>query len=270
MEGGTEAPLVAAQRSVIVTIRGRYERGELPFDAFREALDAITQAQTPEECAAIVRDLPHSPLAALAALEALAPAVPPTPAPSAPAPSGFPAPRGRSRITAFMAETQKTSRAWTLAPDTEARALMGALKLDLRRAKLPPHARIRVRATMGEVVIYVPDDVAVVVRSTVWMGETRALGESVEGVVASGHTEHYPTGVEPRAHIEIDVHSLMGSVNIALVNPTSTTVTISELARETVRAALESARRGWESGGQGAASLRRPDGQPGLPGGRAE
>ncbi len=69
MQIGGESPLVAAQRNAILQIRGRYERGELPFDAFHEALDALTQARSPEECAAIVRDLPHSHLATLAALE---------------------------------------------------------------------------------------------------------------------------------------------------------------------------------------------------------
>ncbi len=76
MQTEMESPLVAAQRSAIVQLRGRYERGQLPFDTFRDGLDAITQARSPEECAAILRDLPHSPLATLAALDppALAPA----------------------------------------------------------------------------------------------------------------------------------------------------------------------------------------------------
>ncbi|HEY7849007.1 MAG TPA: hypothetical protein VIC27_03025, partial [Ktedonobacterales bacterium] len=78
MQNGTESPLVAAQRSAILQIRGRYERGELPFDTFREGLDALTKAETPDECANILRNLPHSPLATLAALE------PPALVPSAP------------------------------------------------------------------------------------------------------------------------------------------------------------------------------------------
>ncbi len=262
MENGMESPLVAAQRSAILVIRGRYERGELPFDTFRDGLDALTSAQTPDECAAILRDLPHSPLATLAALEspslaALAPRAPAPPATSTP----------RKRITAFMSETKKTRNGWTLGPDTHVRATMGSIKLDLRRAQLPAEARLTVSATMSEVTIYIPDDVAVSVRSTVWLGEVRALGESIAGFVASGDEEHIPTHTTPRARLIIEVSTLMGSVNVALVNASATA--IADLARDTLRLALEGMRRGWENGGQGAA-LPQPSARPGLPGATLE
>ena len=103
MQNGTESPLVAAQRSAILQIRGRYERGALPFDTFRDGLDALTKAQTPDECDAILRDLPHSPLATLAALEP--PTLePPTLVPSAALPPAVPS--ARKRISAFMSETK--------------------------------------------------------------------------------------------------------------------------------------------------------------------
>lgn len=262
MEYSSESPLVTAQRSAIVQIRRRYERGELPFDAFRDALNALTEARSPEECAAILRDLPHSPLATLAALE------PPALAPSAP---GVPAPAPVSaaprRISAIMSETRKTRDGWTLAPDTHVRALMGTVTLDLRRAQLPAEARLTVRATMGEVKIYVPDDVAVSVRSTAWMGEVQALGESISGVIASGDEEHIPTHIAPRARLIIEVSAVMSEVNVALVGPN--TATIADLARDTLRLALEGVRRGLEAGATHAA-LPRADAQPHLPSAPAE
>ncbi|HEX8994994.1 MAG TPA: LiaF domain-containing protein [Ktedonobacterales bacterium] len=254
MDNGTESPLVAAQRSAILQLRGRYERGELPFDAFRDALDALTKARAPEECRAILANLPHSPLATLAALE------PPTVAANAPKPiAQRPA---QHRITAFMSETRKTRGPWTLAPETHVRAVMGSVRLDLRRAQIPSYAYLKVSATMSEVTLFIPDDVAVTVRSTARMSEVNALGESVAGVIASGYEEHIPTHVEPRAQLVIDVSALMGSVNIALMNASA--AAIADLARDMLRSALEGMRRGWENGGQGT-TLPSPNTQSPMP-----
>lgn len=261
MQNGAESPLVAAQRSAILQLRARYERGELPFDTFRTTLDTITEAQNVDECASILRDLPHSPLATLAALEP--PQVAQVPSVRAPLAPSTP----RKRISAFMSETKKTRSAWTLAPHTDVRTLMGSIRLDMRRAQLPPEAYLRVRATMGEVIILVPDDVAVAVRSTAIMGEVIAMGESIAGMIASGEEEHTPTHIEPRARLTIDVSTLMGSVNVRLVN--NTTAAISDLARDALRAALEGVRRGFENGSY-SEPLPAPNPRPGLPGYGAE
>lgn len=261
MEHGLESPLVSAQRSAILQLRGRYERGEVSFDIFRDGLDALTNARTPEECAAILRDLPHSPLATLAALD------PPALASHAPMTPAAQPVRTVRRITAFMSETKKTRNAWNLDPDTHVHAIMGSVKLDLCRAQLPAEARLKVTATMSEVTIYIPDDVAVSVRSTAWMSEVKALGESIAGIVVSGDDAYIPTQVTPRARLIIDVSALMGSVNIALVNPN--TGAIADLARDALRAALEGVRRGWENGAQNA-RLSQASEQSRLPGATAE
>lgn len=263
MQNGTESPLVAAQRNAILQVRGRYERGELPIEAFRQALDALTATRSPEECEAILRDLPPSPLDALAALE------PAPPAPILPGPV-VSAPR---RITAFMSETRKTRTAWVLAPDTHVRAIMGSVTIDLRRAQLPPVAHLKINATMGEVKVIVPEDVAVTVSSRVVMGESHALGESVEGLVVSGHEEYHPPLVTPRARLLIEVGIVMGSSHVELASAQS--VSISALARETMRLALENVRRGLEAGatpmslpqpGPTPTSLPQPGAtQPGAP-----
>lgn len=264
MDYGTETPLVAAQRNAIQQIRGRYERGELPFEAFRESLDAITKATSPEECVAILRDLPPAPLAVLAALEPR-PALQPMPARGV-----MPIqPNAETRhISAFMSETRKTRNTWTLTPKTQVRAMMGAITLDLRKAQLPEYAYLKLKATMGEVVLYVPDDVEVVVRASAIMGEVQALNESLEGVIASGHEEYTPVGVLPRARLEIDVRAVMSSVRIVLVNE-SAIPDIADFARETLRGALEGLRRGWEQSARDA-QIPAPTPQPGLPKGLAD
>jgi hypothetical protein len=166
----------------------------------------------------------------------------------------------RKRISAFMSETKKTRSAWTLAPNTHVSAMMGSIRLDMRRAQLPPEAYIKVSSTMSEVVILVPDDVAVAVRSKAIMGEVIAMGESVAGMIASGEEEHNPTHTEPRARLTIDVSVLMGEVRVAVVNTTN--AAIADMARDAVRAALDGMRRGWENGG----TLDAPLPRPGLPG----
>jgi len=259
MQNGAESPLVAAQRSAILQIRSRYERGELPFETFRTSLDAITAAQTPEECANLLRDLPPpSPsMAALAALE------PPALTPSATPQRALARSAPNKRISAFMSETKKTRSAWTLAPNTHVNAFMGSIRLDMRRAQLPAEAYLKVNSTMGEVIILVPDDVAVSVRSTAIMSEVNAMGESVAGMIASGEEEHNPTHTEPRARLTIDVGVLMGTVQVRLVN--NTNAAIADMARDAVRAALEGMRRGFENGAYNA-PLPSPGARPGLPG----
>src|SRR5579872_5490300 len=130
MDGSVQPGAVAAQRAAIQEARTRYERGELTYDAFRRALDALVLARDAAECQAILDALPVSPLAALSALDA-----PPLPIPTTAAPPE------RKRIVAFMSQVKKLRRPWQLGESTDAIAFMGEIKLDLRLAELPPQAR---------------------------------------------------------------------------------------------------------------------------------
>ena len=190
-----EPAAVAAQRTAITEARARYERGEITFDAFRRALDALVLARDAGECQAILEALPTEHAAALAALEPS-----PTPAPSAMERSG---PQHKA-IVAFMGQTKKLRRPWRLAPSTKTRAFMGEVKLDLGVAELPPRATMHITAIMATVVIYVPTNVRVSVRTTALLSDTNALGgEGTSGVVAFGREEHAPAG-EPVAEVEIE------------------------------------------------------------------
>ena len=237
-----ESPLVVAQRAAIQEARARYERGEISVDVFREALDRITEAPDVGACEAIIAEMPRSPLAALAALE-------PAPAPPTPAPMVAPAAiggRGVSRIVAFMGETKRAGRPWTLAPNAHIGCMMGEARVDLRSAKLPPHATLHVAVTMGETRIIIPRGVRVSARTRVIMGEAVVLGESIAGLVAAGEEEHEPPTSAPIAELEIHARVIMGELKIILADTSD--ISISELARETLRAALVGVRDGLAAG----------------------
>lgn len=231
-----EPAAVMAQRAAIVEARARYERGQITFDAFRRALDALVLARDAGECQAVLDALPTEHAAALAALE-------PSPAP-APIAADSSGPQHKA-IVAFMGQTKKLRRPWRLAPNTKTLAFMGEVKLDLGVAVLPPRATMRVTGIMATVVIYVPTNVRVSVRFTVLLSDTNALGEGTSGVVAFGREEHAPVG-EPVAELEIEVFALMSNVKVLLAD--APPISMRELAREALRAAVEGVRRGLAAG----------------------
>src|SRR5262249_10239590 len=123
-----------AQQAAIQEVRTRYERGELSFEEFKRALDAVVLAQDADECQAILHALPKATHAT--GLAALDPPAPPVPAPLVEA-------QGK-RIVAFMGQVKKLRRAWRLAPNTHTVAFMGEVDLDLNLADLPPQAKLRI------------------------------------------------------------------------------------------------------------------------------
>ncbi len=241
-----------AQQAAIQEVRARYERGELSFEDFRRALDALVLAQNADECQAILHALPASSHAT--ALAALDPPAPPAPAPMVETP--------RKRMVAFMGQVKKLRRAWRLAPSSHTVAFMGEVQLDLNLAELPPQAKMQLSVIMGTVTIYVPPSVRVSVRSTVLLGEADALGENTNGVVAFGHEQHDPMGAAPRADLEIEAFVLMGQVKVVLAEKPR--VSISEIVRETIRAAALGLQRGIQAPAA-QASLDTAQGQPRLP-----
>lgn len=228
-----EPATLTAQQAAIQDLRVRYERGDIAFEAFRQALDALVLARDAAECQAILRSLPSSPLTALAALEYTPPA-PPT------------APRQQRRIVAFLGQTKKLRRPWRLPASAQALACMGEVKLDLRLAELPPRVHLRVSAIMGTVTLYVPRAARVSVRTRLLLGDANALGESVSGVLAFSHEEHIPPGEPAQTELEIDTFILMGNVRVVLAD--GPTLSIGQLVREALLAAATGLQRGWRQG----------------------
>jgi hypothetical protein len=262
-------PTIAAQRAAIREVRDRYERGELPYDAFRRALDALVLTESPEECQAVLSEVgraasgsPHS--AALAALDTGAH---PARSPDS-APVSDPAPTQTAVISAMLGSVHKMRQSWRLAGYTLARSILGDLKLDLSRAEVPAHATIEVTCVLGSVIVYVPRAMRVRVASQVIIGDVKALGETVGGIVGSHHAEHAPAtpaNAEPAAELDIIVRNFGGSVKILLVD--RPVVSVGDLVRQSIRFIAERMSRGLQEpyGGSPSRSLDRPP-QPGLPG----
>jgi hypothetical protein len=234
MDGSGRLTDLPAQQAAIQEARAYYERGELTFDAFRRALDALVLARDADECQAILGALPISPMTALSTVDASSIPIP-TPTATPPADHKW--------VVAFMSQIKKLRRPWQLAASTRAVAFMGEIKLDLRLAELPPRARLHVTAIMGSVTIYVPRSMRVAVRTAVFMGDTRAFGESIGGMVVFGHDEHVPTAGTSPAQLDIEVLSLMSSVKVVLTDGRPA-VSIGELVREALHAIADGAQRG--------------------------
>jgi hypothetical protein len=201
-----QSQTVDAQRAAIGEVRVRFERGEIAFDAFQRAMDALLLAQTPDECQAILAALPPSPGASLAALD---------PAPAAPTP--VPSASGWKWMFAFLGEAKRMRRPWKLAAQTLATALVGEVKLDLSLAALPRRATIRAAAIVGEVTLYVPRSAHVRVHGLALVGEVNALGERSGGIVSFAGEEHTPDG-PAECDLEIEAVALVGEVKIVLVD----------------------------------------------------
>ncbi|HEV7126627.1 MAG TPA: LiaF domain-containing protein [Ktedonobacterales bacterium] len=221
---------VTPQQAAIRAVRERYERGDLSFDAFKQALDDLLEARDEDECQAIMRALPVSPADKLKALD--------LPVTVTPVPTALPAlPAKRSGwLVMLMGELKRTKRRWRLAERTNCLLVMGEVRLDLSMATLPHQGVLRLFGLMGEMTVYVPRNVAVRVRSCVLLGEANALGESTGGICAMGHAESHGPESEPDtsqeppvAYLDINAFLCMGEITVKQVDTPA--VTIAETSR---------------------------------------
>lgn len=264
-------PTTAAQRAAIADVRARYERGEISYDAFRRAVDALMLTETPEECETVLAEVakaasgsPHAALAALSADGLDAPDVPSRQAASGEQQRALPG----ALISAILGNTHRTRQSWKLAEYTLARSILGDLKLDLTRAEIPPRATLEVTCVLGSAVVYVPRAMRVRVDSHLVLGEIQALGETTGGIVASSHTEHTPAQAEPAAALDVVVRAIGGNVKIVLVD--GPVVSLGDVVRQAARFVAERVGRGLQEqyGMEYSRPLELPR-RPPLPGERA-
>ncbi len=202
-----QQPAISSQQEAIQQVRRRYERGELSFEQFQYALNAILHAQTLEQCQAIVAELPTAPQTGMLARQqqALAPVVLPPP----------------ERIVGAVGELKRMRRPWQMAPHTIVKLWMGQVKLDLSLAALPQRGVLEVVVPVGEAVIYVPREVHVTVRAFALIGEAKALGEERNGIFCHLNEEDFPpqgTPADAVPHLEIRLKTYIGSVKVIRVN----------------------------------------------------
>jgi predicted membrane protein len=203
-----QPPTLTQQQQAIQELRRRYEQGEISFDVFELALDALLQAREPEEYQSIVRHLPESPLKALDIPQY----VPVQPAMQMPR---------TNWLVNVIGELKRTKHPWQLAEDTRAVMLIGEMALDLSIATLPPQGVLEIYMGIGELTITVPHDIYVSVQAAFAIGEVKIANEKREGIFCITHDEIRPTGVGSSVgnvpHLEIRVSGLIGEVKIKQV-----------------------------------------------------
>ncbi len=198
-------PALTPQQQAINDVRTRYEQGLLTFDQFEYALNALIQAQTPEECRGIVQELSAP---AHTALDAL------TPSSSAPSAARGPA---EVRLLNIVGELKRMRRPWKLGQRTVVWMGLGALKLDLRMATIPPQALLEVYSLIGEAKIYVPRSIHLTVRQFTLIGENKVMGEERNGIFTIFNEEDYPAeGPDAASAPHLTIHQMMliGSAQI--------------------------------------------------------
>jgi hypothetical protein len=205
-----QLPALSPQQEAIRQVRERYEQGDLTFDRFEYALNALLQVQTPEECQAIIQELPSSPASALDVLTSQS---------AMPAMSSAP---GHTRWwVAFMGGIQRLSRPWKMAEQTIGIAVMGGIEVDLSLAALPREGVVRLFVMMGGVKLFVPRTVDVSVQSFLLMGGVNALGESNGGIISFSHEESHAlrtSSATAVSQLEIQVFGALGGVEVIQVD----------------------------------------------------
>ncbi len=199
-----QQPAITPQQEAIQQVRARYEHGDISFDRFEYAINALLQAQTPAECQAIVQELPASPVTALDR-------------PNAPSAPALPNAPRQVRMLNIIGELKRTRRPWKLGQHTTVIMGLGALELDLSLAAIPPEALLEVSTLIGEAKIYVPRSVRVTVRQFTLIGESKALGEERNGIFALLHEEEFPAEGPDAAsapHLTIHMRMLIGSSKV--------------------------------------------------------
>jgi hypothetical protein len=213
-----QKPALTPQQEAIREVRARYERGDIPFERFEYALNALLAAQSPDECRAIVQELPTSPVAVLDGLNPL-PATPAITKPKLPK---------RSWLVSIIGEFSRIKRPWRMGQHTTAVLGIGEIELDISLASMPAQSVLDVFALIGEATLYVPSSIHVKVRSFALIGEINAFGESRAGIFTSLNEEEYPArgaGAENAPYLEINAFMLIGEVNIKQVDAPVVTLT---------------------------------------------
>src|ERR1051326_7784955 len=200
-----QQPALTPQQEAINEVRTRYEHGKLTFEQFEYALNALIQAQTPEECRGIVQELSSSVNTALDAIPATT---------STPMLTRVPR---HVQMLNLVGELKRTRRPWKMGMRTTVVMGLGALKLCLTMATVPPQAILEVYSLIGESKIYVPRTMHVTVRQFNLIGENKALGEERNGIFTFFHEEEFPAeGPDAASAPHIIIHQMMmiGSVQI--------------------------------------------------------
>jgi hypothetical protein len=172
------------QETAIELLRERYARGGVPLEEYRRLMGKLLVTTDPTECQALLDELPPAPVEVEAARGA-------DDAPAARGVSRYEATAGRGtgspeanpnahRIMALFGTVNRSDVLWDLGPETQATAVFGEVKLDVRMARMVEGENVlRVHALFGEVRLTIPEGMDVTIHSTAQFGEVstpRQLG----------------------------------------------------------------------------------------------
>jgi hypothetical protein len=178
-----------AREHAIRVLSDGFAYDALTEDEFEWRLGQLSLANSPAEVQTLIADLPNpgaTPAAASYSSGALAGVAVPA----------------EERIRGIMSEVRRDG-AWRLPRRLEVRALMSNIRLDLRRALVPPGCVIDVRATMAAVHIIVPPGLPVEFDVSPIMGAAR--NESTRYAAAPGAPVVRVTGSAFMAEVRVRV-----------------------------------------------------------------
>ena len=181
-----------AREHAIRVLSDGFAYDALTEDEFEWRLGQLSLANSPAEVQILIADLPDPGTTSSSASY------------SSGALAGVPVP-AEERIRGIMSEVRHDG-AWRLPRRLEVRALMSNIRLDLRRALVPPGCLIEVRATMAAVHIIVPPGLPVEFDISPIMGSAR--NESTRYAAAPGAPVVRVTGSALMAEVRVRVREL--------------------------------------------------------------
>ncbi len=187
------------QAMAMEELRERYARGGVPLEEFRRLMGVLMVTTDPAECEALLAQLPpepaHDPSGPLAR-------------PVRPADSSR-----THHITAFFGSVDRRGSLWELGPETQASAVFGEIKLDVRMARLTRGENIlRLHALFGSITVVVPQGLRIFVDGTAYFGDVAVPGHSVSGIVTH---DAYTLGEDSSgSYLRIEAVATFGAIAV--------------------------------------------------------
>lgn len=167
------------QETAIELLRERYARGGVPLEEYRRLMGKLLVTTDPTECEALLDVLPPAPPSAAEARASDEPSrarsVSTYTATTERSSTGSPSTGPAHRIMAMFGTVNRSDVLWDLGPETQATALFGEVRLDVRMARLVEGENVlRVQAIFGEVRLTIPEGMDVTIHSSAQFGEVSA------------------------------------------------------------------------------------------------
>lgn len=186
------------QATAIEELRERYARGGLPLEEFRRLMGTLMVTTDPTECQAILDQLPPAPAGAV----------------SIPLATREPVRRSSGqRISAWFGSVDRSGDLWELGPETEASAVFGEVRLDVRMARLTQGENIlRLNALFGEILVIVPEGLRVYIESQARFGEVSVPGHDTSGIAT--HDSFSLGTTDTGSYLRIEAVATFGEIKI--------------------------------------------------------